>query len=230
MDWSEKTAKLTDAEFPDAGPSISLIHARILIALDPLKPQSQVDQDIVGILSNANTTTKTAYELWRRGLLLQTGTLLRSAVEASAFAVLLHDRPAVHGRYRANQFSSSKAVSQATKILGSVGQEHARLWGELSKHFVHVGPFQRRLSTWHIDIRGNKLPLQIVLLDLKWTYYLLDVCTEFCLYDSITDARYWQKTGRDLVFQPTGEAEKWITDFMEKDVTAIQKAVQVASP
>jgi hypothetical protein len=80
MDWSEKVARLTDAEFPEAGPHISLIHARILIALDPFQPQTQVDQDILGILSNANTTTKTAYELWRRGLLLQTGTLLRNAV------------------------------------------------------------------------------------------------------------------------------------------------------
>ena len=207
MDWSEKAAKLTDAEFPEAAPRISLIHSRILIALDPLQPQSQVDQDIVGILSNANTTTKTAYELWRQGLLLQTGTLLRNAVEASAFAVSLRSNPEKHGRYRTGQLSSTKAISQAVRNLGSVGQDVVKLWGELSKHFVHISPFHRRLLTWHIDIRGDKLPLQIVLFDLKWSFYLLEVCTEFCLCDSSTDHRYWEKIGSRLVFQPTAKAE-----------------------
>lgn len=123
-------------------------------------------------------------------------------------AVSLRSNPEKHGRYRTGQLSSTKAISQAVRNLGSAGQDVVKLWGELSKHFVHISPSHRRLLTWHIDIRGDKLPLQIVLFDLKWSFYLLEVCTEFCLYDSSTDRRYWEKIGSDLVFQPTAEAEK----------------------
>jgi len=155
---------------------------------------------------------------------------LAQCFESSAFAVWLRSNPGEHGRYRAGRLSSTNAISHAVRNLGAVGQDLVKLWGELSKHFAHIGPFYRRLLTWHIDIRGDKLPLQIVLFDLKWSFYLLEVCTEFCLYDSITDHRYWEKIGSDLIFRPNVEAENWITDFMEKDLTAIQEAVRDAKP
>jgi hypothetical protein len=182
MDWSEKVAKLTDAEFPEARPRISLIHSRILIGLDPLQPQSQVDQDIVGILSNANTTTQTAYELWRRGLLLQTGTLLRNAIEASAFAVSLRSNPEKHGRYRTGQLSSTNAISQAVRNLGSVGRDIVKLWGELSKHFVHISPVLSPPSDLaHRHSRGQVTPTdcalrsQVELLFARSMYRILPV-------------------------------------------------------
>ena len=211
MDWQSDTAKLTDAEFPGTSALISLLHARILL-LDhpaPLKAYSHVERDIAGILSNARVTADASYELWRRGLLLQTGMLLRNIVEASAFALLLHHKPSIDTQYRSGRFSSTRAM-----------------YGQLSKDFVHIGRLHRGLLTWHIDIRKDKMPLQVVLLDLKLTYFLLEVCTEFCLYDRIAASRYWKQTASRLDFQPTPEAEKWINRFLGKDIDEVLSAMK----
>src|SRR4029077_12171083 len=152
------------------------------------------------------TTIHTAYQLWRRGMILQAGILLRNSIEASAFAVQLHSEPAIHSRYLKGQLSTTKAIGKAAKILGPTGPNIRMQYGELSSHFVHVGSIQRMLLTWHIDIRKDKLPLQILLLDVKLAYYLLEVCTEFCLYDRISDSHYWQRNGNHLAFDPTPDA------------------------
>lgn len=227
MEWDQDIANLTDAEFPTTAAAVSLMHATVLLRLDPVPvtSYSEIEQDVVGILSNANQTVKTAYELWRRGLLLQTGILLRSAVESSAFAVVLHQQPALHAAYRKRKISSSKAVSQAITILGEAGPNIGQLYGALSSHFVHVGLIQRNPLTWHIDIRKDKLPLQIVLLDLKLTYYLLDVCSEFCLYNRILGHRYWTKDADNLLFKPPVETERSLKRFMEQDIDDLNNAM-----
>jgi hypothetical protein len=229
MDWDSHVAALTDQEFPGTSTAIRLMHAKILLRLDlvPQKPYSMLEQDIVGILSNANKTIDTAYELWRRGLLLQTGILLRNSIEASAFALQLRTEPAIHNQFRSGRLSSTKAIAKAAKILGLTGPNIKQQYGELSKHFVHIGAVQRGLLTWHIDIRKDKMPLQILLLDLKLAFYLLEVCTEFCLYDRITDSLYWQKSGSYPAFDPTPEAEKWLAFFMEKDIDVVLKELGI---
>jgi len=228
MDWQSDTPKLTDAEFPGTSALIRLLQARLLLLVDPapLKAYLHVEQDIAGTLSNARVTADASYELWRRGLLLQTGMLLRNVVEASAFAVLLHHKPSINTPYRSGRFSSAMAISQAAKILGHDAPDIKRLYGQLSKDFVHIGRLHRGLLTWHIDIRKDKMPLQVVLLDLKLTYFLLEVCTEFCLYDRIAASRYWKQTASKLDFQPTPEAEKWINRFLEKDIDEVLSAMK----
>ncbi|PWU08170.1 MAG: hypothetical protein C5B47_05110 [Verrucomicrobia bacterium] len=228
MGWDSQAATHTDQAFPGSSAALSLIHARILLLLDvaPHKPYSNVEQHIVGILSNANTTIHTAYQLWRNGRLLQTGILLRNSIEASAFAVQLHSEPTIHSQYLSGQLSSTKAIAKAAKVLGPTGPNIKEQYDELSKHFVHIGPLQRASLTWHIDIRKDKIPLQVVLLDLKWAYYLLEVCAEFCLFHRMSDGRYWRRSANHLAFEPTAEAEKWLSGFIEKDIDEVQKALQ----
>ena len=124
MDWDEQVAQLTDAEFPETKAYIRLIDARILLFVsDAELTASEREKDVTGILWNAHVTAGTSYELWRRGLLLQTGILLRNVVEASAIAVLLHREPARLERYRAGKVSSTRSISFAADIIGPNGPD-----------------------------------------------------------------------------------------------------------
>jgi hypothetical protein len=229
MSWDDTIAQETDKHFPGTSFSIALINARILLSLNSQGLETtEEEQNIVGILSNARTTVLTSYELWRRGLLLQTGVLLRNVLESSALAVVLSRDSALHSQYRDGDLFSTKLLSRAVTMLGLPGQDLARLYGQFSEHFVHISPMYRRLATWHMDLRRDKLPSQVVLLDVKFTFYLLDLCTEFCLYDTISEAHYWQRTESGLNFQPTAETEASLALFMEQDIDEVQKVLRVS--
>jgi hypothetical protein len=52
------------------------------------------------------------------------------------------------------------------------------------------------------------------------------MCSEFCFYDKAAQPRYWQSVNGVLHFQPTSEAEKELSLFMEQEIDAVQKAMQ----
>jgi hypothetical protein len=133
----------------------------------------------IPLLLNGLTTVLAAVELWRRGLLLPVGILLRNALETIAtVAVITHDKQA-YERYQGGEYKSAEAFTDVKKAWPWIGGEIARISGFLSNEFVHVGETYR---TWvaisKMLTEGDLRSLRRMMLPLKMTIYTFDLVTE----------------------------------------------------
>jgi hypothetical protein len=138
-------ASQTDRQFPrdihNIGNCMTLLTKRLLRTFE--SEQSASQKAAMPLLTNALTTVGAALEIWRRGMLLPVGILLRNALELVAtVAVITHDKQA-YERYERGEYKSTTAFTDVRKAWPYIGGEIAKIAGFLSNEFVHVGVTSR---------------------------------------------------------------------------------------
>jgi len=196
MGWNDDMAERVDAAFVQEVRSVVLLNARVLFLLGTARETggSELARDLLALLDNTLRTIETARNLWRRGLLLQAGILLRSAIEGLATVVALWSNRDLHVRYRQGRFESTHAVGIARQLLPQMGEYLATLYGIFSEHFTHMGRPYRGLLIATPEVNDDDgVRLRGFLVLLKGAYLLTDAVSEFTFFDFCTDPVYWKR-------------------------------------
>lgn len=173
------------------------------------------------LLLNGLTTTTAALELWRRGLVLQVGILLRNAIEAAATAAVISSDKVANEQYRLGRYNSAEAFSHVKKTWPVMGSFLGKANGILSGEFVHVGKTYRAWHhvAWRIT-EDDIQTLRSTLLPIKMTLYVFDVLSEWVCWEAVSSARYWEKVGaNEYRYRVSPDGQKWLGSFFKEDLS-----------
>jgi len=96
----------------------------------------------LALIFNSSSTIVSALDCLRHGYRLQPGILVRHAIESICTALHLYTNSEDLPKYNSGNFSSTKAISSAKKVIPIIGG----IYGFFSREFAHIGTLQRKLS------------------------------------------------------------------------------------
>jgi len=178
---------------------------------------------VLGLLSNALLTATAALELWRRGFLLQVGTLLRNANETVAVAAVITSDASAGERHGMGKLDTAKALTELKTLWPDIGATVAKFTGYLSREFVHIGTgyrawfrFSPGLTERHVADLRDMLPC------IKMTFYLIDLLSEMVCWQNVAHPRHWQKTGPQRYERRTTEAgREWVKKVFKEQASEV---------
>lgn len=211
-------AQRIDALFPDDIQKIAAVGQDILSRLNhPLASKSSdVKRAVLTLQLNAQSSIVGAIELWRRGLVLQVGMLLRNALEVLATAVCITADKSVYDSFVRKQLKSSSCVTDVKRFFFPLGPSIGSTYGWLSNEFTHIGKDFYR--TWHL-VHANPtiddiVALRAMLMPMKYTLHTLDLLSDLTCYDLCEVHRYWAREAPNRYkFHRSPELLHWVNDF-----------------
>ena len=162
------------------------------------------------VLINVANTLSAAIYVLRAGYRLIPGVILRNAVEA--MAVCLHglQRPQDLSQIKSGNFNSPKAIITSKKVIPHFG----RLYGFLSKHFVHAGPLHNSIQPL-VQYESRDQGLIVNLRAIRAAVWFHYVIAEFAFMDLVNKPRYWHIVAPDKAEYKPSEAERqWQERFL----------------
>jgi hypothetical protein len=167
---------------------------------------------VIPLLLNGLTTATAALELWRRGLLLQVGILVRNALETVATTAVITSDKSANERYQSGRYRSAAVFSDVKKTWPVMGATLAKSTGFLSEEFVHGGESYRiwlGISPGLTD--GDVGNLRSMLLPVKVAFYVIDLLSEVVCWEMVSNPRYWERvTPSKFELHDSPEGREWM--------------------
>jgi hypothetical protein len=175
----------------------SLAMKNIGIAFKNEKYFDETIKTTIPIVMNMTHSIIAASELINRGFRLEAGLIFRNIYEKISLVIYLFYNPKDITLIKNDKIGSSQTISFSKKIINNIGIDY----GNLSKHFVHVGKLQRLpilLQPYKKD--DPDLYINITFLKLStWLYYVI---SELVCYDYISIKKYWFIDKGEIKFFP----------------------------
>jgi len=177
--------------------------------------KSKIELQIVcaNLYRNSINTLTTALQLTRSGYPVQSGTLLRSAIEICAAAIHLYLSPEKFEEFKKKEFKSTKSISFADNIIPAFG----KIWGFLSNTQVHINVMH---GNWHPvkffeEKKESITSFNIGLIALSTI--VLRASLERVYFKEIPMPEMWKlsETGEFIYIEPKKEKLVWIKNKME---------------
>jgi hypothetical protein len=173
------------------------------------------------LLHHAGTTFIGAVHLARGGFRRQYMALIRSVIEPIAVVIRLCADPKALANFYAGTMGSTKALNAANKAFPVFG----RIYGMLSKEFVHIGENQAAFEPMG-DYSKDDEYLKMILTSMKMTAWLMYVATELVFIEFVPRPRYWKIVGHhedhtrvEVKYDPSEEERQWQAQFLGRDLS-----------
>ena len=174
------------------------------------------EKTICALLLNAMSSLMAALELMRRGFPLQVGILVRNAIEVMALAAVVKSDGQAYEKHKKGKLDSSSCIGIVRTTWPQVGNVIAKVWGDLSKDFTHVGLlYQRWQMVSPVPTNGELFALGTVLMPIKFTLHTLDLLSEVICYRYVPRPRFWKRLeANKYEFDPTPDGKAWMETFL----------------
>lgn len=165
------------------------------------------------LLQNASNTIIASAECLREGFRLQSGILIRSVIEICAVIFHLIKIPEDLQKFNMNKFNSTKAISTAQEMLPLFG----RIWGALSKQFIHITSFHSEWHPLHKYTDRTETAATTIIGILGLAVYFLKISAELTFINYIAKPHHWIVKGAGVVefVPPTAEEVDWISKVLD---------------
>jgi hypothetical protein len=165
------------------------------------------------LLHSATTTFTGCVHMARSGFRRQYMMLNRSVVETVSSVLRLTTDPKAFQEFYNDEFSSSKTIHAAKKVLPVFGH----LYGMLSNQFVHIGEGHSQFQKIG-KYSSDEEALSVILDNMKITSWLIYVATELVFCATVPEPRYWKVLSRhpegdQVMYAPSEAEKKWQADF-----------------
>jgi hypothetical protein len=215
-----KNAESFDNLFCDYIREISEEYARVLTLfnfefMEINRESDEIHIACLALIFNSSSTIVSALDCLRHGYRLQPGILVRHAIESICTVIHLYANSEDLQKYNLGNFSSTKAISSAKKVIPIIGG----VYGFFSREFAHIGTLQRKLSPIGIYKEKDDEAVLANLRFIKFAINLLYISTELIFFDNIPSHRYWEKIKPGIfAYKPSVEERKWQEKFLMMSV------------
>jgi hypothetical protein len=141
--------------------------------------------------------------------------------EAVAVVIRLCADPEALANFYRGTLGSTKAVNAANKAFPVFG----RIYGMLSKEFVHIGENQAAFERMG-DYSKDDEDLKLILTSMKVTAWVMYVATELTFIEFVPRPRYWKivahheaGTRVEVNYDPSELERQWQAQFLGVDVS-----------
>jgi len=190
---------------------LSRISKFILIAVHSPEPLENYETESLVIISNTQNTIIASIECLRRGYLVQTGILIRNAIESISTALYLIKDPKSIKAYKEGKLKSQSTISEAKKIVDGLG----RAYGFFSNHFAHLGEPHRSLNPIKEFNDKNDPGALFNISSIKFATNLLYITAELAFIEKYQMGRYWNRIRKgEYEFNPSEEEREWQRKFL----------------
>lgn len=194
---------------------------------------SEIDHNSVMILWSKANSLISAFELVRRGYIVEPLILARHALEGAAVVVDILKSPQKLSKFFSQKYKSTGAISVAKEVIPIFG----KIYGGLSDNLVHIGLLSC-MPQWGM---GPNFGIQSLFLgggidenrieDYVIVLCSLDLCTdvfntivEYSLFKFVDSPRFWRKKSETtLSFEPDDVIKDRHEERQRKLVEAFQK-------
>jgi len=160
------------------------------------------------LLMNASNSFCAAVAILRMGYVLQPGIIVRSLLEAISTSLHLIQKPLDLTAYQNHKLKSPDTIAAAKKVLPPFG----KMYGHFSDNFAHIGELHKSITPIR-EYNEFHEALNVNLLNLRLSAWLLYVTVELIFNELISAPRYWHSIDEGYMYNPSETEKKMDEDL-----------------